>query len=54
MPRQGLAMHPNKTNIPQMESAAPQQSEDHQESELVPTEETSASAPQYTPLVTSP
>ena len=54
MPRQGHAMHPNKTNMPQIKSASPQQSEDHQESEVVPTEETSASAPQYTPLATSP
>ena len=54
MPRQGHTMHPNKTNLPQIKSASPQQSEDHQESEVVPTKETSASAPQYTPLVTSP
>ena len=53
MPRQGYAMHPNKTNMPQVRSALLQQSEDHQESEVVPTEETSASAPQYTPLATS-
>ena len=54
MLRQGHAMHPNKTNMPQIKSASPQQSEDHQESEVVPTEETSASAPQYIPLGTSP
>ena len=54
MPMQGHAMHPNKTNMPQIKSASPQQSEDHQKSEVVPTEETSASAPQYTPLATSP